>query len=244
MIFPPIFPINFNYIIFIHVLAAVIPAFFLLRYIYRHDTIEKEPPSLLISLIFQGVLAALCSIVLEKIGSLILNTNLSQDNPYYIIVFAFLVVAAVEEGTKLFFLKRRTWIDFNFSHMFDGVVYSAFVSLGFAAFENIKYVFSYGLSVALTRALTAIPGHLSFSVFMGVFYGKAKLCENQGNHFGKMFYLLTGYLSAVFLHGFYDACAMLGTARANVVFYVFIALMYIVAHRMIKNASKKDKPIY
>lgn len=141
-----------------------------------------------------GVAAALCSIVLEKIGSAILDTNLSQDDPYYIIVFAFAVVAAVEEGTKLFFLKRRTWNDLNFSHLFDGVVYSAFVSLGFAAFENIQYVFSYGIGVVLPRALTAFPAHLSFSVFMGVCYGKAKLCENRGNKCGKYFYLILGYL--------------------------------------------------
>ena len=34
-------------ILAIYVLAAVLPAFFLLRYIYRQDTIEKEPGYLL-----------------------------------------------------------------------------------------------------------------------------------------------------------------------------------------------------
>lgn len=245
MIFSPFFiPYGFKYIIIVHILAAVIPAFFLLRYIYRHDTIEKEPPGLLLSLILYGILAALCSIVLEKIGSFILDISISKENPYYILIFAFLVVAAVEEGTKLFFLKRRTWNDWNFSHLFDGVVYSAFVSLGFAAFENIKYVFSYGLSVALPRALTAIPGHLGFSVFMGIFYGNAKLCENKGNQFGKTLYLALGYISALFLHGFYDACAMLGTKQSMIVFYVFVAVMYVVVYRIIKTASRKDRILY
>ena len=128
--------------------------------------------------------------------------------------------------------------------MYDAVVYSAFVSLGFAAFENVKYVFSYGLSVALPRALLAIPGHLGFSVFMGVFYGRAKLCENRGNSFGKRLHLTLGYLCAVFLHGFYDACAMTGTSTANLVFIVFIIIMYVVVYRMIKNASLTDRPIY
>lgn len=79
-----------------------------------------------------------CAALLERIGTWILDSSLSQDNPYDIFVLAFLVVAAVEEGTKMCFLKLRTWNDWNFSHLFDGVVYSAFVSLGFAAFENIK----------------------------------------------------------------------------------------------------------
>lgn len=237
-------PTPFGGIIKFYILAAIIPAILLLRYIYKHDTIEKEPPHLLLSLILCGIAAALCSSVLEGVGNLILNNSLSQDSPYYILVLAFLVVAVIEEGTKLFFLKRRTWNDWNFSHLFDGVVYSAFVSLGFAAFENIKYVFSYGLSVVVPRALFAIPGHLGFSVFMGIFYGRAKLCENRGDKKGKIINLVLAYVSAVFLHGFYDACAMSGTTKATVIFYVFVIAMYIIVHRMIKKTSLEDRPIY
>lgn len=237
-------PIPFGSMILIYVLAAIIPAVFLMNYIYKHDTIEKEPPELLWSLLWNGVLAALCSIVLEKIGGVLLSITLSVDSPYYILVFAFLVVAAVEEGMKMLFMKRRTWNDWNFSHLFDGVVYSAFVSLGFAAFENIQYVFTYGLSVALPRAVLAIPGHLGFSVFMGIFYGRAKLCENQGRRFGRNLNLLLGYVFAVALHGFYDACAMSGTVEANIVFYVFVAVMYLIVHRLIRRTSEGDRPIY
>ena len=177
-------------ILAIYVLAAVLPAFFLLRYIYRQDTIEKEPGYLLWQLLLGGVPReipledpdpALASIVLETLGSAILNNTVDPNDPKYYIIMAFLVVAVVEEGTKLFFLKRRSWQDPNFNYMFDGLVYSVFVSLGFAAFENIKYVFNYGLSVAVPRALLAIPGHMGFAVFMGVFYGRAKLAESRGN---------------------------------------------------------------
>ena len=35
------------YILAVYILAAVLPAWFLLRYIYRHDTVEKEPAGLL-----------------------------------------------------------------------------------------------------------------------------------------------------------------------------------------------------
>ena len=87
----------------IYVLAAVLPAFFLLRYIYKMDMVEKEPGYLLWALLLAGVLAALASIVLENIGSVIINSTLDNSDPYYYIIFAFLVVAVVEEGTKLFF---------------------------------------------------------------------------------------------------------------------------------------------
>ena len=227
----------------IHILAAILPAIFLLRYIYKHDTVEKEPPKLLWSLLLAGVASALCSIVLEMIGGEILNNNISQNSPYYIFTLAFLVVAVVEEGTKMFFLKRRTWRDENFSHLFDGVVYAAFVSLGFAAFENIKYVFSYGLMVAVTRAFSAVPAHLGFSVFMGVFYSRAKLCENQGDMQGKRWNLVAAYTSAVVLHGFYDVCAMMGTNTSTIVFLIFIAVMYVIVHKLVKKSSAQDREI-
>ncbi len=242
MFFFPVAPLLYRTLV-IYVLAAVIPALFLLRFLYNQDKIEKEPPGLIGSLILRGVAAALCAIVLEWIGNAILDSTMSSSHPYYITVLAFLVVAAAEEGSKLFFLKRRTWNDPNFNYLFDAVVYAAAVSLGFAAFENIKYVFSYGLSVVLPRALFAIPGHLGFSVFMGIFYGRAKQCTNRGNHVGTVWNLLLGYLSSVFLHGFYDACAMSGTPQATLIFYGFVAVMYLVVYRLIRSASRKDRPI-
>ena len=120
-------------ILAIYVLAAVLPAVFLMRYVYRKDTVEKEPPALLASLALMGVFAALAAMVLERIGESILNRLVSTDSRWYVILLAFLVVGAAEEGCKLFFLKRRSWWDPNFNYRFDGVVYAVFVSLGFAA---------------------------------------------------------------------------------------------------------------
>ena len=121
----------------IYILAAVLPAIFLLRYIYKHDTVDKEPPGLLLSLILMGIVAALMSIVLEIIGEKILNDQISQDDKYYKIILAFAVVAVVEEGTKFLLMKLKTWKNPNFNYSFDGIVYAVSVSLGFAAFENI-----------------------------------------------------------------------------------------------------------
>lgn len=227
----------------VYILAAVIPAVILLRYIYRHDTVEREPPGLLALLLLMGVAAALCSIVMETIAETILNLLIAPGSPVYTVLLAFLVVAAVEEGTKYWLLKRRTWNHPAFNYRFDGIVYSVFVSLGFAAYENIQYVLSYGLSVALPRALLAVPGHMSFAVCMGIFYGRAKLCEGWGNQRGMRGNLWIGYFSAVLLHGFYDTCAMLGTTRATLVFLVFVALMFFFVYRKVKRESATDAPV-
>ena len=216
----------------IYILAAVLPAIFLLRYIYKHDTVDKEPPGLLLSLILMGIVAALMSIVLEIIGEKILNDQISQDDKYYKIILAFAVVAVV-----------KTWKNPNFNYSFDGIVYAVSVSLGFAAFENIKYVMNFGLSVALPRAVLAVPGHMGFAVFMGLFYGRAKLFSDLGCKGKKVMNLLASYLSAMFLHGFYDSCAMIGNTLSTVIFIAFVALMYVIVISLIKHESRNDRRI-
>ena len=54
------FPI-FNSILVLYLLAAIIPAVFLLRYIYKMDRVDKESPQLLLSLLVRGVAAALAA---------------------------------------------------------------------------------------------------------------------------------------------------------------------------------------
>lgn len=227
----------------VYILAAVLPAFFLLRYIYRQDKVEKEPMGLLIKLLGMGILSALCSIVLERIGQRILSLLVEPDTIAFVVLLAFVVVAMVEEGTKFYFLKRATWHNPNFNYRFDGIVYAVFVSLGFAAYENIRYVMSYGLSVALPRAVSAIPGHMSFAVFMGLFYGRAKLCDNWGDERGCRRNLRRAYVSAVLMHGFYDACAMLGTTAAMITFLVFVAVLFLSVSRIVKREAQRDVPV-
>ena len=231
------------YLTAIYVLAAVLPAIFLMGYVYRQDKIEHEPMLLMVSLIGMGIWAALAAIVLELLGQSILNALVDPENPIYVYLVAFLVVAAVEEGTKFFFLYRRTWRDPNFNYRFDAILYAVFVSLGFAAFENVKYVFSYGLSVALPRAILAVPGHMGFAVFMGIFYGRAKQRRRRGDDFGCKANLALGYLFPVFLHGVYDTCCMLGTDKSTMVFVGFVTAMYLLVYRLIRRESRADGPI-
>ena len=60
-------------------------------------------------------------------------------------IISALFVGLIEEGCKFFFLYKKTWKNVNFNYTFDGIVYAVTVSLGFAAIENIIYVFNYGL---------------------------------------------------------------------------------------------------
>ena len=151
------------------------------------------------------------------------------------------LVAIVLESVFGGILKKFSWNNPEFNYMFDGIVYAVAVSLGFAAFENVFYVFQYGLTVAVSRALLAVPAHTAFAVYMGSFYGKAKYCDVYGKKGACRSNLLWGFLFAVALHAFYDACALLGSDTAMIVFAVFVILMYIIIIRKVRKESREDQ---
>ena len=84
---------------------------------------------------------------------------------------------------------------------------------------------------------------MGFAVFMGLFYGRAKLCCDLGDKGGQKKNLILAYLSAVLLYGFYDSCCMVGTAKSTLLFVIFVIVMYIVVFRLIKRESRADTPV-
>lgn len=220
--------------------AAVIPAIILLVRIYRADRLEKEPTRLLVSLVIMGIISTTIAMALEQLGSGLLGQVFYENTLPYNAIMYFGIVAYAEEGSKYFLLKKRTWKHPSFNCQFDGVVYAVFVSLGFALWENIGYVAMYGLSTALLRAVTAVPGHACFGVFMGVWYGAAKKYDYLGDPVrSKRFRRRAVTLSAT-LHGTYDFVATLG-GLYGLIFFVFIIILFIVTLKAVKNAAAHDE---
>ncbi len=223
--------------------AAVIPAVFLMVKVYRSDRLEKESSSTLISLVVAGVLSSLLALVEERVLSGILNSVVPNDSLLYNILLYFVIVAFSEESSKYFFLKRRTWKNPEFNCQFDGVVYAVFVSLGFALWENISYVLSYGFSAALVRAVTAIPGHACFGVFMGVFYALAKKYQNQQNHAASKAMRIMALIFPAALHGAYDYIATMEQVNSGWIFAVFVVIMFIISYKLVSKMAKQDEYI-
>lgn len=226
------------------IIAAILPALYLMYRVYKLDRIEKEPRHLLYSLFRLGIIATLIAMFLEWIGTGILQSYVEEGTVLYNAIQYFIIVAFAEEGAKYFFLKRRTWNDPNFNYTFDGVVYAVFVSLGFALAENIMYVMLYGLRVALLRAVTAVPGHACFGVFMGTWYGLAKCYETAGNKAASKASRILAFLIPVLLHGTYNFIASIDNDSFGWIFVGFILVMFFVAIRLVNHMSRTDRPIY
>lgn len=179
-------------------LLAITPAMAIVVYIYFKDTYEKEPFKLLAK---NFVLGATLSIVITLILGTLVSVLLPVTNEKSIIemlIKAFVTVALVEEFSKYIVVRYFAQKNREFNEPFDGIVYAVMVSMGFAALENVMYVFQYGFQTGIIRAFTAVPAHATFGILMGYFMGMAKFSNR------KVFFNMLGLLVATIFHGAYD----------------------------------------
>ena len=227
---------------------ALIPVIGLLAFIYFKDRKEKEPFGMLVGLFFAGMATVVTALIYETAGEAILNAIFPEDSvlkQFYIAIF---IVAFAEELGKYLVLRLFTWKNKNFNYSYDAIVYSVFVSLGFAAFENIVYVFENGVGTAIARMLTAVPGHACFAVFMGFFYSKAKyasLTQNKGGSFRNKLWAL---LVPIGIHGIYDALLM-GEQTSEgsdlsgvgvILWFFFVIALFVVSFILVHKSAKND----
>lgn len=225
------------------VAAAVIPALFLLNYVYRQDRVEKEPFQLLLSLVLQGIFATAVAKLLERVGLFAVGRIAREGTLLYSALLYFGVVAFAEEGAKYALLKRRTWNNPDFNCRFDGVVYAVFVSLGFALWENLGYVFTYGIGTAMVRAVTAIPGHACFGVYMGCWYGQAFDYARRGDEPRSATCRRMAVLLPAVLHGAYDFLADLTNVISPWYFLIFVGVLFTLTFRLVHRLSARDEYI-
>ena len=223
--------------------AAVIPAVALLVYVYRQEHLDKEPLPLLGALVFYGIAATAIAKILERAGVFLADLIAPEGSVLNDVLLYFVVVGLAEEGAKYFLMKRRTWGIPEFNCRFDGVVYAVAVSLGFALFENIGYVFMSGLGAAAIRAVTAVPGHACFGVFMGCWYGQAYALYRQGDESTSKIFRVFALLLPALLHGAYDFLAITGGYISQWTFIIFVAALFALSFLLVRRLSQRDRYI-
>ena len=227
---------------------ALIPVAGLLFFIYIKDKNEKEPIGLLTGLFFAGMGTVISAIILELIGMLIVNALIPNNPVINNFTVAVFVVGPVEELGKFLVLRLITWKNKNFNYSYDAIVYAVFVSLGFAALENIEYVFLNGVGTALLRMFTAVPAHTCFAVFMGFFYSKAKYAHLTNNKKDYTKYMLLTIFPSIILHGLYDGIIMSGgssevplvSGLSILLWLGFVIVLFVLSFLTVLYSSKHD----
>ena len=177
---------------------ALAPVVVIIVYIYIKDKYDKEPIRLLaMSFLLGATISVITTLLLGRFMDVLFPMT-NQLSIWQNFIKAFVVVGLVEEFSKYMVVKWYAQPKKEFNEPFDGIVYAVMVSMGFAALENVLYVFQYGLETGLVRAFTAVPAHATFAVLMGFFMGRAKFSKQP------IRYNLLGLLLATIFHGAYD----------------------------------------
>jgi RsiW-degrading membrane proteinase PrsW (M82 family) len=210
-------------------LASLAPVFIILFYIYFRDKYDKEPLALLVKAVIAGMLVVIPVLFVGRILMSIMPVMGKIGNAAY---HAFVVAGTTEEVFKFLILYLLVWKSPSFNEKFDGIVYAVFVSLGFAAVENVLYVMDGGLQTALVRALTAVPAHAIFGITMGYYLGIAHMYDELRKP-----YLRKAILMPILLHGIYDFILMVEINWLLTLFVPYVIVIYIQGMKKIKVLS-------
>lgn len=213
-------------------ILSLAPVFIIGAYIYFRDKYEKEPIRLLLLALFLGALTVIPILFLEQFlnGFTQLFSGLSAAAWN-----AFVVAAFSEELFKYIALFLLIWKSPEFNEKFDGIVYAVFVSLGFAAVENVLYVTGSGYSTGFARAITAVPAHAIFGITMGFYFGMAKFYEKKQKQLK-----LKALLYPILLHGIYDFILFTRIEWLILVFIGFVVYLYLSGYILLKKLSAQS----
>jgi len=191
--------------------CSVGPVAVVILWLWFRDRL-REPVGVVLATLGLGVLIAVPAIVLQmglmKVGEAVGVANGTSPETLVQSAFtAFVVAALVEEFLKFavlwWFAARRD----AFDEPMDGIVYGAAASLGFAAIENVMYVFGQWMSdgaggalgLAVARTLTSVPTHASCGVIMGACIGVARFTPGA-----RGLWIALGLAGAIGVHGVYN----------------------------------------
>lgn len=224
-------------------LSSIAPALLIMYLIYRHD-LEKEPLKMVVIAFFGGVVSIFVSLLFSQPLSAFEN---AMPSGFFAEFYrAFFLAAIPEELAKwlVFWVVIQRAKDFD--QYYDGILYAIFISMGFALVENILYVMKGGMSVAILRAILAVPGHMLFAVPMGYYLSLSKFEQGAAASQHRTYSLMIPIL----LHGTYDFILMYMGAKGKsfpllvlpllIAFVVFDIYMWRIGLRKLKAMRNRD----
>lgn len=220
--------------------AAILPVIGLCYYIYSKDR-TKEPAKLLWKLFGFGMLTCIPVMIGELLLGSFLDVYDVNLGPVMRFIYVFITVALVEEGFKWLVTKKFGFDSPEFDEIYDIIVFSVFVSLGFACVENVGYVLIYGLRTAFLRALLAVPSHTCYAILMGVFLAKAKINIVKGTSPTKNYFF--SLLAPMLYHALYDTLLLISTNLSIIMFFIFDIFMVIYCIIFVRKFAKMDQDI-
>ncbi|MEI5907166.1 glutamic-type intramembrane protease PrsW [Bacillus spongiae] len=213
--------------------AGIAPGLAFLSYIYLKDQYSQEPIQSVFRTFMYGALLTFPIMFIQHIlrAEGIVSSPLGE---------AFFSAALLEEFFKWFVLFFIVVQSVKFDDPYDGIVYGASVSLGFASVENILYLFNYGVSYAFGRALLPVSSHALLGVIMGYYIGK-----NLHSTPSRKIWVIFSLFIPIILHGTYDFILVSNFLEWEYMMVPFMLFLWWLGMRKVKIAhlltNKKEQ---
>lgn len=203
-------------------LLIFLPVIAFAFWIYKKDKYDKEDILVLLKYFILGMLISFLAILIEKF---LLKERIFQGD-VKLIYTSFIIAGVTEEVLKGIILSLLATREQNYNEKLDGIVYSIFLSLGFATIENIIYMNYEGIysiyEIALIRTFISIPGHIMFAITMGYYISKYKFEKNKIKRRQE---LILAFLIPILIHGTFDFILMIEYKWIIVIFIIYLTVL-------------------
>ncbi|NLY80679.1 MAG: intramembrane metalloprotease PrsW, partial [Lysinibacillus sp.] len=166
-------------------------------YFYLRNQMSTEPRRTLFRTFIFGLMITFPIMFIQ----FVMQEEGIVTNPFLVNV---VISCTLEEFFKWFIIFALVYRHVEFDDPYDGILYGAAASLGFATVENILYLLTFGIDTAFMRALLPVSSHALFGVVMGYYFGKSKFSTNNRS----LEYLVLSFFIPFLLHIIYNAIMM------------------------------------
>ncbi|HMP67686.1 MAG TPA: PrsW family glutamic-type intramembrane protease [Candidatus Paceibacterota bacterium] len=204
-----------KYPLIISIVLGIIPTIIWLIYWLQHDKKNPEPKKIILMCFVFGMLVvpavSFINFIVKKIvvGSSTLSIDILFYNAYFYAIFLIVIWAAVEEFFKYVAAYVGGFSTKEYNEPLDALVYMITAALGFAAMENIFYIYSTTLQessyitllVGNGRFIGATLLHVASSAIIGLFmaFSYGKIAEVRTS------YTIIGFIFAITLHSMFNS---------------------------------------
>jgi protease PrsW len=196
----------------VSIFFGFVPVFIMALFVYWLDRYEKEPLILLgATFVWGAVVAAGGAFVINTVFGIGIY-SLTGSGDVADQATASIVAPFVEEGLKgLAVLMVFIFFHNEFDSILDGIIYAAITALGFAATENVLYIYQHGYldggwnglwQLVFIRDVVVAWQHPFFTSFTGIGLAIARLNRNV---LVKIIAIPVGYSFSVFAHAFHNS---------------------------------------
>ena len=228
----------------IYLFFGLAPSIIWLLFFLRKD-VHPESNRMILRIFLYGMLIALPALFVE-IGLSQTFSKIPVSRSIISILNIFLGVAFIEEFLKYLVVREKVLKDSELDEPIDLMLYMIIAALGFAAVENILYLFmpasqlsfnylvSRTLIISFVRFIGATFLHTLSSATVG-YYLALSFCQEKN----KKMYVFGGIFIATALHGLYNFSIM--TLEGPVKIAIPIAILIILAFLVFSEFEKLKK---